>query len=492
MGKPNVRGELTLLLKSRSKHIVKLWSDIVFKSTTYQKERAASKSVRIAGMAIFLRAFIADIEKRFVNLCSDVIEKLVFKDYLSASSADEVIREITTLRTVISAVIEKEYKGNIQKIIAAKDIVLNEIDKNIICFSSIYKRRDFTRLETIMQYGKKLIAIHDLDRLCDLILEAAVIESNSDRASLMLLDEDGYLRIKSSIGIPKKIAAKSKQKVGHGIAGTVAETKEPIIISEGFKITKKSKRSLRGLGLESAISVPLLSEHTVLGVLNLGKRYNRPFFDKDDAELLLILAHEAGAAISNCKLFDEVHELYEGSIVSLAAAVDARDHYTQGHSNKVANIAVSVAEKLNLPVDTIEKIKLASMLHDIGKIGIPDKILHKPGKLTDEEFDIIKQHPAHAVSILRHIPRLRDIIPIIYHEHERFDGKGYCCGLKGSEIPIESRLIAIADAYDAMTSNRPYRKAMSKKKAIEEIKRNSGTQFDPALVKIFLKEIQKT
>ncbi|MDP8234526.1 MAG: GAF domain-containing protein, partial [Candidatus Saelkia tenebricola] len=364
MTKPNTKKELALLLKSRSKHIVKLWSDIIFKSTKYQKERAASKSVRIAGMASFLQAFTTDIEKRFANLCNDAIERLVFKDYLSASSADEIIRELTTLRTVISGVIEKAYKGNIQKIVAAKDIVLNEIDKNIIRFSSIYKRRDFTRLETIVQYGKKLISIHDLDKLCDLILKAAVIESNSDRASLMLLDKDGYLRIKSSIGIPKKIAAQSKQKIGKGIAGTVAKTKEPIIISEGFKITKKSKRSLRGLGLESAISVPLLSDHTVLGVLNLGKRYNRPFFDKDDAELLLILAHEAGAAISNCKLFDEVHELYKGSIVSLAAAIDARDHYTHGHSKKVANIAVSAAQKLNLPKDTIDKIKLASMLHD--------------------------------------------------------------------------------------------------------------------------------
>jgi HD-GYP domain-containing protein (c-di-GMP phosphodiesterase class II) len=131
------------------------------------------------------------------------------------------------------------------------------------------------------------------------------------------------------------------------------------------------------------------------------------------------------------------------------------------------------------------------MLHDIGKIGVPDSILLKPGRLTEKEFSVIKKHPIYAVNILKHIPRLKDIVPIVYHEHERYDGKGYVEGLKADKIPIESRIIAVADAYEAMTSNRPYRKSMPSKKAIEEIKLNSGTQFDPAVVKAFLKVIKR-
>jgi HD-GYP domain-containing protein (c-di-GMP phosphodiesterase class II) len=130
-------------------------------------------------------------------------------------------------------------------------------------------------------------------------------------------------------------------------------------------------------------------------------------------------------------------------------------------------------------------------LHDIGKIGVPDNILLKPGALTKKEWEIIKRHPIYAVNILKHVPRLKPIIPIIYHEHERYDGKGYVDGIKGDNIPIESRIIAVADAYEAMTSNRPYRKALSDNKAISRIKDGSGTQFDPKVVKAFLKIIKR-
>jgi len=276
-------------------------------------------------------------------------------------------------------------------------------------------------------------------------------------------------------------------KIGSGIAGTAAKTGEPIVISKGYKMPGNVRRFMRGLKLKSALSIPLMSDSTLQGVLNLGKYRSKHLFDRDDAELLMILASEAGAAISNCKLFQEMHELYEGSIVSLAAAIDARDHYTHGHSSRVTAIALSIGRFLKLAGDILDRIRLASMLHDIGKIGIPDSVLLKPGRLTEKEFEVIKKHPIYAVNILKHLPRLKEIVPIVYHEHEHYDGTGYVDELKAEAIPIESRIIAVADAYEAMTSNRPYRKAMPKKKAIEEIKRNSGTQFDPLIVKAFLK-----
>jgi len=487
-----VKKEVAQFLKANSKLIVKRWSLSIFNIPGYQKNRAIiPRRVHASGMSAIIKSFATDIETSRIKSSELIIKKLVFKDYLSASSATDAIQGIMILRAILIEMLSDKYVDAHKERKIAINIIVDQIDFAIICFSDLYKKKDFTRLQTVMRYGKKLISVNDQDKLCELILEAAVIESDSDRASLMLLEKDGFLHIKSSVGIPKKIAASTRVRFGEGIAGKVAKTAKPITISKAHKIPAHMKRFLRGLGLKSSISIPLMADSTVLGVLNLAKRHSKPFFDKEDGELLLILAYEAGTAISNCRLFEEVHALYEGTIVSLAAAIDARDHYTHGHSRRVAKIALTLAKKLKLSEAAIEKTRLSSMLHDIGKIGVPDQILLKPGKLTDMEWDVIKKHPAHAVAILKHLPRLKHIIPIVYHEHERYDGKGYIEGLKGKEIPMESRIIAVADAYEAMTSNRPYRRAMRKEKAINEIRINSGTQFDPDVVKTFLKVVNK-
>ena len=492
MKNKKIREEISSLLKTRFKYIIDKWADSIFKVPGHLRDKdVIPKKNHKIGMHTVFKGFMSDITKPNLRVCESTLIKLIFKDYLSASNAVDVIQGLMLLRTMLIEMVSENYKNDIENLKLANNIIIEAIGSIIVCVSSIYKKRDFARLETIMMYGKKMIKIHNLDKLCNLILEAAVIESGSDRASLMLLEKDGYMYIKSSIGIPKRIAQRTRVKIGSGIAGMVAKTGEPIIISKGYKIPGNVIRSMRGLKLKSALSIPIMSDSTVQGVLNLGKHKNRYLFDKDDAELLMILAYEAGTAISNCRLFQEMHELYEGSIVSLAAAIDARDHYTHGHSSRVTGIAISIGRLLKLPSDAIDKIRLASMLHDIGKIGVPDSILLKPGKLTKEEFEVIKKHPVYAVNILKHLPRLKDIVPIVYHEHEHYDGTGYVEGLKADAIPIESRIIAVADAYEAMTSNRPYRKAMSKEKSIKELKRNSGTQFDPIIVKAFVKVIKR-
>jgi len=179
-------------------------------------------------------------------------------------------------------------------------------------------------------------------------------------------------------------------------------------------------------------------------------------------------------------------------IYALAATVDAKDHYTYGHSRKVSDYSVAIAEALGLPQDRIATIRAASLLHDIGKVGIPDSILSKQGPLTDEEWEPVKVHPKLGVEILRHIIDLVNCLPAILHHHERYDGKGYPSGLKGNNIPLEGRILAVADAYDAMTSPRPYREQLSSQQAINELKRCAGTQFDPELVDVFSKLIEST
>lgn len=177
------------------------------------------------------------------------------------------------------------------------------------------------------------------------------------------------------------------------------------------------------------------------------------------------------------------------AIVALAAALDARDPYTYGHSQKVAKYAVMLGEAIGIDPERLSALKTAALLHDIGKIGIPDHLLLKPQRFNDDEKKEIQKHSTLAVSILKHIPSLSNLLPHIVHHHERFDGTGYPDGIKGEDIPLESRILAIADSYDAMTSLRPYRPALEIQDAIAELRQCAGTQFDPELVKVFCKLI---
>lgn len=182
----------------------------------------------------------------------------------------------------------------------------------------------------------------------------------------------------------------------------------------------------------------------------------------------------------------EKERLFISSIKALANAIEARDAYTRGHSERVTKYSVKIAQKMGIDGEEIEKIRYAAVLHDIGKIKIREEILNKPGKLTDEEFNILKQHPTHGAKMLKPVEEFNEILPYLYHHHERYDGRGYPQGLSGIDIPMASRIMAVADTFDAMTSNRPYRRAMPVTKAVVELENNSGTQFDPEIVKIFL------
>lgn len=183
---------------------------------------------------------------------------------------------------------------------------------------------------------------------------------------------------------------------------------------------------------------------------------------------------------------EELRRLFLNTIRALAHAMEAKDSYTQGHSRRVASDAVRVAQYLALPPEEVEDLRLAGLLHDIGKIGVHEKVLSKPGKLDKEEWELVRQHPVLAEMILSPIAELGGIIKVIRHHHERYDGQGYPDGLKGNEIPLGARILAVADSYDAMTSARPYRAAHSAQDAIAEIERQSGTQFDPVIATAFI------
>ncbi len=173
-------------------------------------------------------------------------------------------------------------------------------------------------------------------------------------------------------------------------------------------------------------------------------------------------------------------------------AIDAKDRYTHGHSKRVSDVSIMIGRELKLSKEAEELLQYASDLHDIGKIGISEVIISKEGKLTVDEYEIIKTHPLVGETIIEPVPFLQDAKPVIRHHHERYDGYGYPDGLKGEEIPLLARIIHIADAYDAMTSDRPYRRALSHALAVQEIKKHSGSQFDPKVVEAFLRVFEKT
>jgi putative nucleotidyltransferase with HDIG domain len=223
----------------------------------------------------------------------------------------------------------------------------------------------------------------------------------------------------------------------------------------------------------------------------VANKLNQGKYSSEDIDLLNILSSQLAFVIQNADLFSNLQKAYIDTLSALTGAIDAKDSYTRGHSERVTELSIKLAEECNVPSSEIENIKLGGLLHDIGKIGIPEAVLNKPGRLNDEEFNIIKSHPDLGLHILGKVEFLEHIVPIIRHHHERYDGKGYPGGLKGDNIPLLARIVSVVDTFDAMTTNRPYRKALTIEESLVEIDRCSGSQFDPDIAAKFIKMVRR-
>lgn len=239
--------------------------------------------------------------------------------------------------------------------------------------------------------------------------------------------------------------------------------------------------------LNHFVALPLRLEKEVLGTFYAINVIDDGDFTSVDIQLLKAVADRISAALKNQHLYDDLADLLMGLMHALVNSVDAKDTYTFGHSERVAFFSRSIAQAAGLSKIDCERVYLAGLLHDVGKIGVPDAILTKPGKLTAEEFESLKKHPEIGERILSHIRQLSDLLPGVLYHHERMDGRGYPHGLVGREIPLLGRIICLADSFDAMTSNRTYRAALPIAVATSEIRRCSGNQFDPELAEVFLK-----
>ena len=239
----------------------------------------------------------------------------------------------------------------------------------------------------------------------------------------------------------------------------------------------------------TAITIPLVSvsnssklntsggtERVIGGLMTISKQGNS--FDAGDVQILETIASQTSSLLTVASMYDEANDLFINSIKSLVAAIDAKDPYTQGHSLRVSDLSVAIAKELGLGVEMLHDVLIGSLVHDIGKIGISDEILKKPGKLTQDEFAAIQRHSLIGQNILSQVKSLHNVIPAIVQHHERLDGSGYPLGLRGEQISMMGRIVAVADVYDAMTSDRPYRKAIGNQAVFQYLKENSGILFD--------------
>ncbi|NIM02650.1 GAF domain-containing protein [bacterium] len=344
----------------------------------------------------------------------------------------------------------------------------------------------------IHEFGVATSGIVEIDRLAKLIVINATRLLRTEIGSLMLVDkETNMLEIVAARGLPEELVKNVHIPIGKGIAGKVAEEGEPILC-ENIETDKRfSKQSNDKYSSKSFVSVPLKVQNRVIGVLSINNKESKQKFNEKDLRLLTILAEQSARTIENAELYKHMQDTYLGTIQTLARAIDAKDPYTKGHSDRVTRYAVKIAKEMNLSQSAIRNIEYSALIHDIGKIGIQESILTKKGGLSGTEYEIVKMHPLIGESIITPVKFLNGVAPLILYHHERFDGKGYLEGLRGEAIPLGARIISVADAFDAMTSDRPYRKALTKKRARDELEKESGKRFDPQVIEAFLRLLDR-
>ncbi len=357
---------------------------------------------------------------------------------------------------------------------------------------------------TIYKVSEAIALSHDIDHILDVVLRAALDEVKADVATL-------HLRDPRSGHYDERVKVIAEERDGHGTVpspafGVLSEqlAQGVPILAHGGKASRFFTENAAPQDLSSFACVPLQVRGDMVGVLNVFSFTHGKKFDEGHRKMLAVLASRAASAIDNARLYGELRtsneslrfanqsleEMFQQTVAGFAQALEESDQYTRGHSERVAVYSEILARGLSLADSEVRRIVQAGVMHDVGKIGVRYDMLNKPGKLTPEEVAVFRQHPEKGKRILEPVPCLHGLIDGCWCHHEWYDGGGYPRGLSGQRIPLVGRVVAIADAYDAMTSDRAYRRALAHEVAIGEIERCAGTQFDPELADAFVKLIE--
>ncbi|MHC4778572.1 MAG: HD domain-containing phosphohydrolase [Planctomycetota bacterium] len=344
-------------------------------------------------------------------------------------------------------------------------------------------------LRTLYKVGNIINAESDRTKIFETIMDAVFSVFEANRGFLLLYDPETGLfeRIvvrgqegRADFNPSKTILLESVRK---GLSILSTDTMQDDRFKSGESVVLSNIRS--------AMCAPLESRQSILGALYVDNISVKGAFTEFDLEVFSAIGKQAGIAVEKLQLAEENTRLFYNTIRTLVATIEAKDEYTGGHTERVATYALQIAEEMGLTTEDLEILRLAGLLHDVGKIGIAEKILRKPGRLTPDEFDEMKKHPGIGARIAANIEDIDKVQKIILHHHEKFDGTGYPDGLKGEDIPIGARILAAADAYDAMTSQRSYRRDFNEEEVINEYKRTAGHHFDPQVAEAFLSALSK-
>ena len=378
------------------------------------------------------------------------------------------------------------------------------MQEEIDLFSSLSRQLAFfidnSRLRKKLKHKKKEKVIltrlsqivnstQSVDELLRFVLDLILEETESEYGFILKLAKGSISPwISSRISLSKiKGCPFSPEK---GAVGYIVSTGRPLIIDDYKKDVRFSKSGeFTHLLPSTALGIPMKIRGERIGILFICNK--SPFYTNYDLDTALTVTAYTSMAVKNRFLYDDLRQSFLETVRSLIQAIEAKDKYTSGHSRMVTKYSLSIGRYLKLSAKDMEMIKFCGLLHDIGKIGISESILGKPSPLTKREYELIKRHPVIGEQIVRQINFLKDGLPLIRHHHERYDGKGYPDGLSGDNIPLLARILSVADAFDAMTSDRPYRKAMSVKDAIRELIKGKGTQFDPKIVDVFCRILEE-
>jgi PAS domain S-box-containing protein/putative nucleotidyltransferase with HDIG domain len=352
------------------------------------------------------------------------------------------------------------------------------------------KQRE-NELQAIASLSAALRTAPTRAEMLPVIVEQIVNLLNTDTATVEIIDpQTGDVTTEVANGLWANLAG-SRQAKGTGINAIISQTLEPYITHDLENDPNTFYHEWARAGIRGGAGVPLVAQEKLIGFIWVGRKTDIP---KLEVRLLEAVADIAANAIYRATLHEQTQKdaanlalAYNSTLEGWAHALELRDHETEGHTRRVAQMTLDLARAMGIEENELENVRRGALLHDIGKMGIPDSILLKPGTLDEREWETMRQHPEYAYKLLEPIEYLRPVLNIPYCHHERWDGTGYPRNLKGKEIPLSARIFAVVDVWDALTSDRPYRLAWSKEKALAHIKKQSGRYFDPAVVKVFLK-----
>jgi len=392
---------------------------------------------------------------------------------------EEQIREIENLNITLEERIEEIEEANYK----IADLAGELEDKNTNLEKAVAK------LSTLYRLGLAINSTIEVESLYQLVVKTTMDTLQAQVGYIILYDaEHGELKVTNLVGHRDANMSQSRVPMKpSSVSSWVIQNCKPLLIADIGQTPEFDRVSPLGFERKTLICAPLMVKDEIIGTITVVNKLNNAVYNHEELELLSTIAAQASIAIKNAMLYDEQQKTYLNTIQALVSAIEASDSYTLGHSERVTRFSLALARKLELPQNRLKVIERAAILHDIGKIGIDLSLLHKEARLTPDDVAELQQHPGIGMKILEPIEFLYDVRLCIGQHHERYDGLGYPNHLAAEDLLLESRILAIADSFDAMTSDRPYRKALRTEVAIQELAENAGTQFDPALVPIFIK-----